>query len=348
MVKKDASHFSDVAAAVAHLSSHGVRSVPHLPAARFDSVNQLRTVLDELHSAGASSVLCLAGNDFDERAKEGAPFIRADQLFEHLTHARFSNVCIAGYPEGDWQSDDVDGDADISDRVLLLKVWRLLQLSHDVEIVTQFCFDSMRLLQWLDLTRTRVWLLRALMKQLTNRPAPNVSFRIGIPGPTSAVALLHIAELCNVRPLDQVDIVHDSVEHRTEMLSSAAVLSSNRQQVLDQMIAKHNQQSPMDIVQLVIDEIKQPAALPRPRRHPVAAAAEAHRSRPLGPSMFLNSSIDVKHDALFEPLHICSMLADYSEQCLLQPSTDLSFHFFPFGGFERTIDLIRRLQTGYS
>lgn len=103
MVKKSARHFEEVAAAAAALQQRGMVAVPHLPACRFDTLEQLDDVLSQLSAAGCSQLLLLGGNDQHERGNGGgAVFSSAGELLASgaLMRHGFVDLVMAGHPEG--------------------------------------------------------------------------------------------------------------------------------------------------------------------------------------------------------------------------------------------------------
>ena len=104
MVKKEYEHFDAVCTASASLVASGFVPVPHCPACRFDSVEQLDSTLARLRASGAKSVLLLGGNDQHARSEMGVPFPCAGSLIEMgaLRKHGFESVAVAGHPR--WAS----------------------------------------------------------------------------------------------------------------------------------------------------------------------------------------------------------------------------------------------------
>eukprot|EP01043_Picozoa_sp_COSAG02_P041428 COSAG02_NODE_3433_length_6750_cov_29.777477_2_plen_507_part_00 len=230
MVKTDQAHFDDVAEAVGVLSTHGLCPVPHLPACRFDSLGAVAPILDQLRDAGSThALMLLGGNDQQERSEAGAPFGGADALLESgaVSAANTGVECLmlAGHPEGHpGLGFDKCKTAELLERKVRAAV--VEQGYREISVVSQLCFDSATLLDWLDSTRSQLGALVAAIEaeeletattvggdategstvsavDLAARPLRSTAhirlrYYVGVPGPTAAGRLRRVAEICEV------------------------------------------------------------------------------------------------------------------------------------------------------
>jgi methylenetetrahydrofolate reductase (NADPH) len=165
-----------VSAAV-RLRAAGFEPVPHVAVRNFDSVQALDDFVARLTGeAEVRRALVIAG----DRAECG-PFRRAHDAIDSGIFRRrgIRAIGIAGYPDGHPKIG-----ADELKRALAEKIAAAEATGLAVEIVTQFCFDAQRMLDY-------VARLRAYGFE---QPV-----RIGLAGPTSLSALLRYASRCGVR-----------------------------------------------------------------------------------------------------------------------------------------------------
>ena len=163
--------------AAREISSLGFTAVPHISARRLTSRDELRFFLDRLRrEAAVRRVFVIAG----DAAQPAGPFADALTLLAsgELEDQGIELVGIAGYPEGHPQ---------IGEPAL----WSALRAKRDylsirgyqVEIVTQFGFDTAPIIRWLERLRA----------EQIDSPV-----RIGIAGPANAKTLMRFAARCGV------------------------------------------------------------------------------------------------------------------------------------------------------
>jgi len=157
------------------LARAGLRPVPHVAARRIAS----RDALDEYLSraageAGVDCALVIAGDS--DRAS--GPFDSSLALLESGLFERHGivHLCIAGYPEGHPRIA-----ASALEAALAAKKDLARRAGLDLQVVTQFCFESEPVLSW-----------TAKMK------GHGLPVRIGLPGPASLPRLLRFAALCGI------------------------------------------------------------------------------------------------------------------------------------------------------
>jgi len=159
----------------ARLKRAGFRPVPHIAARRIAS----REALDEYLAraageAGVDSALVIAGDS--DRAS--GPFDSSLALLETGLFQRHgvAHVSVAGYPEGHPRIA-----ASALDAALAAKKGLARRAGIDLQVVTQFCFESEPVLSWV-----------AKMK------GHGLPVRVGLSGPASLPRLLRFAMLCGI------------------------------------------------------------------------------------------------------------------------------------------------------
>jgi methylenetetrahydrofolate reductase (NADPH) len=164
----------DTAAA---LRAAGFNPVPHIAARELASHEALDDFLARARNeAGVSRVLLIAG----DVARAKGPFrsssdVRACGLIEARGIAR---VTVAGHPEGHPY-------LEAGDTFAVLKAWRDWghQTKIDVDVLTQFCFESAPILQWIgDLATDGI----------------DLPVIIGLAGPATPATLTKFALRCGV------------------------------------------------------------------------------------------------------------------------------------------------------
>ena len=163
--------------AAVRLRAAGFEPVPHVAVRNFASAAALDDFVARLtDEAQVRRVLVIAG----DRAECG-PFRRAHDAIDSGVFRRrgIRSIGIAGYPDG---HPKIGPDA--LRRALAEKIAAAEATGLAVEIVTQFCFDARRMLDYV--AHLRVFGFE--------QPV-----RIGLAGPTSLSALLRYASRCGVR-----------------------------------------------------------------------------------------------------------------------------------------------------
>ncbi len=150
----------------------GFVPIPHIPARRLRSAEELEEILKRMQEIGATDKVFLIAGD---PAEPEGPYSSALDVIRSGILERFgvTEVGIAGYPEGH---------PDISDQVLWThleaKTAEIASRGFDAVIVTQFAFDAERVVSWISDVRKR------------GIAAP---IRIGTPGPAGVKRLLAFA-----------------------------------------------------------------------------------------------------------------------------------------------------------
>ena len=162
-------------ALAARLKRAGFRPVPHIAARRIAS----RAALDDCLArsageAGVDGALVIAGDS--DRA--GGPFDSSLALLESGLFQRHGivRIGVAGYPEGHPKIAETGLDAALAAKKSLARKTGL-----DLQVVTQFCFESGPVL--------------SLVAKLKGQGLP---VRVGLAGPASLTRLLRFALLCGI------------------------------------------------------------------------------------------------------------------------------------------------------
>jgi len=168
--------FSAVPAAVT-LRRGGLVPVPHIGARHVESEAQLSEFAARLSGeAGVDRVLIIAG----DRDKPAGPYEWSLPVMESgvLQRHGITHIGISGFPEG---NPNIPGP--VLEKSLTAKVEYGRRTGLDLHIVTQFCFESEPISNW----------LRALRDQGINIP-----IRVGLAGPASITTLTRYALRCGV------------------------------------------------------------------------------------------------------------------------------------------------------
>jgi len=167
--------YHGIVALATRLKRAGFRPVPHVAARRIAS----RDALDEYLAraageAGVDSALVIGGDS--DRAS--GPFESSLALLETglLQRHGIAHVGVAGYPEGHPRIA-----ASALDAALAAKKGLARSAGIDLQVVTQFCFESEPVLSWV-----------ARMK------GHGLPVRVGLSGPASLPRLLRFAMLCGI------------------------------------------------------------------------------------------------------------------------------------------------------
>lgn len=172
-----------IAAAIA-LARAGLVPVPHVAARNLTGRAVLEDFLRRMAGDAGVDRLLVIGGDLD---KPRGPFASAGGLVEQVSLSDFGirEIGIAGYPEGHPSIPPGDLAAILAAKLISARARGLA-----VHVVTQFCFDSRAIVDWLARTR---------------RDHPGVAIKIGVAGPANLGALLKYAMRCGVKaPMEGV------------------------------------------------------------------------------------------------------------------------------------------------
>lgn len=168
--------YRETVAACATLVACGLVPVPHLPARSVSGSGQLDDWLGSLRGVGVDSLLLVAG----DRDRPAGPFDDTLGLLDTgaLKDHGFYRIGVAGHPEGH----------PVADKATL---WDALRYKQEYAratgtcmwLVSQFAFDHVRIIRWLE----------ELRHQGTELPV-----HIGLAGPSSLKSVLFYAARCGV------------------------------------------------------------------------------------------------------------------------------------------------------
>jgi methylenetetrahydrofolate reductase (NADPH) len=167
----------DVIAPAAQLRRAGLLPVPHIGARHLESADQLDELAARLaDEAGVDRILVIAG----DRAQPAGPFdsslaVMRTEVFQKRGILR---MAVAGFPEGN----PILSDADLDD-ALKAKLSFACDAGLELSIVTQFCFETEPIVQWLRRIRAR---------------GINVPVRVGLAGPAGLLTLARYAMRCGI------------------------------------------------------------------------------------------------------------------------------------------------------
>ncbi|HSM69076.1 MAG TPA: methylenetetrahydrofolate reductase [Xanthomonadales bacterium] len=158
------------------LLAQGLEAVPHLPARGVASHGQLDEHLAALREAGVDALLLIAG----DQAEPSGPFRDTLEILDTgmLESNGIKRLGVAGHPERHRVAS-----AAALDRALKLKLEYARMTASSMWIVSQFAFDSGRVIGWLERLRSM---------------GVQVPVHVGVPGPASLKTLVAYAAYCGV------------------------------------------------------------------------------------------------------------------------------------------------------
>ncbi|HEY0568994.1 MAG TPA: methylenetetrahydrofolate reductase [Xanthobacteraceae bacterium] len=167
----------EVIGAARLLRTAGFEPVPHIAAHNFTDAGDLNGFLATLsREANVRTVLVIGG---DGEHSTGAFNTAIDVIDSGLLQRHgIEEIGIGGYPEGHPRFS-----VEALDLALKAKIEAAEQTGLRVHIVTQFCFATLPVLQWISRTRDL---------------GVEHPIRIGLAGPTSLTTLLRFARRCGV------------------------------------------------------------------------------------------------------------------------------------------------------
>ncbi|MGR9073930.1 MAG: methylenetetrahydrofolate reductase [Gammaproteobacteria bacterium] len=154
----------------------GFEPIPHIAARRIKDSKELTTVLAALDELEVHGLLLIAGS----RDKPIGEYEQSTDLFEpeNFSRFRFKRLYFAGHPEG-----HPDIKRDLLEDALVKKIHLAELRGYQTAIVTQFCFNDLAIVQWIQRIRTA---------------GIDSPVYIGLTGPASFRTLLRYAAICGV------------------------------------------------------------------------------------------------------------------------------------------------------
>jgi methylenetetrahydrofolate reductase (NADPH) len=162
--------------AAAQLRRAGLFPVPHVGARHVESEVQLGDFAARLAAAGVDRVLCIAG----DRDKPAGPYDASLQVMQSglLQKNGITRIAVGAFPEGNPNIPDP-----VLAEALTAKVNFARETGLRLSIVTQFCFQTEPIVEWLRATRGQ---------------GIDLPVRVGLAGPAGIIALTRYAMKCGV------------------------------------------------------------------------------------------------------------------------------------------------------
>jgi methylenetetrahydrofolate reductase (NADPH) len=162
--------------AAAQLRRAGLFPVPHIGARHTESQAQLAEFAARLAGAGVDRVLCIAG----DRDKPAGPYDSSLKVMQSglLQKNGITRIAVGAFPEGNPNIPDP-----VLAEALAAKVGFARQTGLQLSIVTQFCFQTEPIIDWLRATR---------------RQGIDLPVRVGLAGPAGIIALTRYAMKCGI------------------------------------------------------------------------------------------------------------------------------------------------------
>lgn len=152
--------------------------IPHISARNMSSIEEINDLLCYLNQATNLDNVLLIGGDTDKATGS------VDNVMSIITSGvlgknNIHKVGVGGFPEGHPALDDKQ----LLD-ILKNKIRMLERINIEPYIVTQFCFDSKVIIDWVNYVRSA---------------GINCKIKVGIPGPMSIIGLMSLAVKCGVK-----------------------------------------------------------------------------------------------------------------------------------------------------
>jgi methylenetetrahydrofolate reductase (NADPH) len=169
---------SEIVDAAEKLNSQGMVAVPHIPARRFASHDELQNFLSALTSRAAVRQVLLIGGD---STRPAGPYAASIDVLETgmLEGHGIKSVGLAGHPEG-----HPSVSRDELRRALIDKCEYASKAGIEVSITTQFLFDTAKLFSW--------------HADFVEKTMPGIAVDVGLPGMAKMTTLLRFAKECGV------------------------------------------------------------------------------------------------------------------------------------------------------
>ena len=173
----------DMVATAKRIADEGYDVMPHFPARIIKDTAALQDWIDRYQGeAGVKQALLLAGGV----AKPHGDFHSSMQLLETglFDKAGFTNLHVAGHPEGNKDIDPSGGDANVMEALRWKQAFSA-RTDASMALATQFAFEAGPIIEWVD----------AMQAEGIDLPV-----HIGIAGPAKLQTLIKFAIACGVGP----------------------------------------------------------------------------------------------------------------------------------------------------
>jgi len=132
------------------LRKSGRKIKPHISARLFENSGHIIEVMSDLQEHGFTKIFLIAGDNPDPKGVINGSL---DVLMEmQRNKIQFDRVDVAGYPEG---NERISKDQRELDEILIKKQKWAEDTGTEMNIVTQMCFDSEKVIKWIERIRKR-------------------------------------------------------------------------------------------------------------------------------------------------------------------------------------------------
>jgi methylenetetrahydrofolate reductase (NADPH) len=166
----------DMIAPAARLKRAGHIPIPHIGARHVESADQLQRLAGRLRDAGVDRILMIGG----DRDRPAGPYDSSLAVMQTgvFQKAGISRMAIGGFPEGNPHIPDSALNEALEGKVNFARQEGLL-----LSVITQFCFKSEPVIEWIQTARGR---------------GIDIPIRVGLAGPAGLLTLMRYAVRCGV------------------------------------------------------------------------------------------------------------------------------------------------------
>lgn len=178
----DGTDYDDMRATARRLVDDGFAVMPHIPARGIASRAELDRMIAGYSDVGVRQALVIAGGITTQRG----PFCDSMQLLETgvFDSHGFTDLHVAGHPEGNTDIDPSGGIANVSAALLRKNAFQA-ETDARMAIATQFCFEAQPVIDWAEHLRAS---------------GITLPVHIGIAGPAKLQTMIKFAMACGVGP----------------------------------------------------------------------------------------------------------------------------------------------------
>jgi len=166
----------DMVAPAARLKRAGHFPMPHIGARHLESAAQLERLAGRLRDAGVDRILVVGG----DRHQPAGPYDSSLSVMQSgaFQKAGISRMAVGGFPEGNPHISET-----VLNEALEAKVSFARKEGLHLSIITQFCFNSESVIEWVQGVRAR---------------AMDFPIRVGLAGPAGLLTLTRYAVRCGI------------------------------------------------------------------------------------------------------------------------------------------------------
>ena len=166
----------DMVSPAARLKRAGHFPIPHIGARHLEGAAQLEQLAERLHDAGVDRILIIGG----DRDRPAGPYDSSLAVMQAGVFQKtgISRMAIGGFPEGNPHIPPTVLNEALEAKVRFARHEGLL-----LSIITQFCFKSEPVIEWVREVRAR---------------GINIPIRVGLAGPAGLLTLMRYAVRCGI------------------------------------------------------------------------------------------------------------------------------------------------------